>query len=54
MCKCPRYPAADGGEASEPLAVSGRLAFYGIEPLRARDGVVSNELINHLLDVEGI
>ena len=34
--------------ASEPLA------FYGIQPLAKRGGVVSNELIDRLRDEEGI
>jgi hypothetical protein len=50
----PRYSVADGGEASAPLEVSERLGVYGIEPLPARGGVVSNELIDRLRDVEGI
>lgn len=34
--------------AAEPLAA------YGIEPLPARGGVISNELIDRLRDAEGI
>ena len=34
--------------------VSERLASYGIHPLPARGGVVSNELIDRLRDAEGI
>ena len=40
--------------ASPPHQVSERLALYGIRPLPARGGVVSNEMINRLRDVEGI
>jgi hypothetical protein len=49
----PKYFAADG-DASVPLAVSERLGFYGIKPLPARGGIVSNELIDRLRDAEGI
>ena len=45
------HPAA--GEASPPQ-VSERLASYGIHPLPARGGLVSNELIDRLRDAEGI
>ena len=41
------------GEASSP-PVSERLASYGIHPLPARGGVVSNEMIDRLRDAEGI
>lgn len=34
--------------------VSERLASYGIHPLPARGGIVSNELIDRLRDEEGI
>jgi hypothetical protein len=34
--------------------VSDRLAHYGISPLPARGGIVSNELIDRLRDAEGI
>lgn len=34
--------------------VSERLATYGIRPLPARGGIVSNELIDRLRDAEGI
>jgi hypothetical protein len=37
-----------------PLRVSERLASYGICPLPARGGIVSNELIDRLRDAEGI
>jgi hypothetical protein len=40
--------------ASAPLSVSERLGVYGIEPLPARGGIVSNELIDRLRDAEGI
>ena len=39
--------------ASQPQ-VSERLASYGIHPLPARGGLVSNELIDRLRDAEGI
>lgn len=34
--------------------VSERLATYGIRPLPARGGIVSNELVDRLRDAEGI
>jgi hypothetical protein len=34
--------------------VSERIASYGIRPLPARGGIVSNELIDRLRDAEGI
>jgi hypothetical protein len=37
-----------------PLVASERLASYGITPLPARGGIVSNELIDRLRDAEGI
>jgi hypothetical protein len=37
-----------------PPEVSERLAAYGIRPLPARGGVVSNELIDRLRDADGI
>ena len=39
---------------SGALRVSERLAGYGISPLPARGGIVSNELIERLRDAEGI
>jgi hypothetical protein len=51
---------AQGGtaQAGEVLAarhqVSENLADYGIHPLPARGGIVSNELIDRLRDEEGI
>ena len=39
---------------SGALRVSERLAGYGISPLPARGGIVSNELIERLRDIEGI
>jgi len=39
---------------SGALQVSERLASYGISPLPARGGIVSNELIERLRDAEGI
>lgn len=52
-------PAAgpyDSTAKVEPRApqVSDRLAAYGISPLPARGGIVSNELIDRLRDAEGI
>ena len=46
-------PYPPSGEAAPPQ-VSERLAAYGIYPLPARGGVVSNELIDRLRDAEGI
>lgn len=46
----PRSAATD----SAVPQVSGRLASYGIHPLPARGGIVSNELIDRLRDAEGI
>jgi hypothetical protein len=40
--------------AQGPLKVSERIAEYGIHPLPARGGIVSNELIDRLKDTEGI
>lgn len=42
--------------ASDPSThqVSARLAAYGICPLPARGGIVSNELVDRLRDLEGI
>ena len=37
-----------------PPHVSERIASYGIHPLPARGGLVSNELIDRLRDQEGI
>jgi hypothetical protein len=39
--------------AAAPL-VSERIASYGIRPLPARGGIVSNEMINRLRDAEGV
>jgi hypothetical protein len=36
------------------LLASERLASYGISPLPARGGIVSNELIERLRDAEGV
>ncbi|MEM9304738.1 MAG: CopG family transcriptional regulator [Pseudomonadota bacterium] len=41
------------GKTGQP-GVAEPEAFYGIEPLPARDTVVSNELIDRLRDEEGI
>jgi len=50
--------ARDASTAGSGLAavpqVSERLASYGIRPLPARGGIVSNELIDRLRDAEGI
>jgi hypothetical protein len=45
------YPAIT---PTAPLQVSERLGSYGIHPLPARGGVVSNEMIDRLRDAEGI
>jgi hypothetical protein len=45
---------ANNGDIPAQLVVSERLSVYGIEPLASRGGVVSNELIDRLRDVEGI
>lgn len=37
-----------------PQQVSERIASYGIHPLPARGGVVSNELIDRLRDLDGV
>ncbi len=51
-------PAVNGsnpGHApSGAFLASERLASYGISPLPARGGIVSNELIERLRDAEGI
>ena len=39
---------------SGALRASERLASYGISPLPARGGIVSNELIERLRDAEGV
>lgn len=39
---------------SRTQQVSERLGAYGISPLPARGGIVSNELIDRLRDAEGI
>lgn len=48
--------APSEGDATDLAApqVSERLATYGIRPLPARGGIVSNELIDRLRDAEGI
>jgi hypothetical protein len=46
-------PAPSQGEQSR-LKVSERIASYGIHPLPARGGLVSNELIDRLREAEGI
>ena len=49
---------ASASSEAQPAApaqhVSERLAHYGIQPLPARGGVVSNALIDRLRDAEGI
>ena len=52
-------PADAGGldtahTPSAALRASDRLATYGISPLPARGGIVSNELIDRLRDAEGV
>lgn len=46
------YGVAPGSTAAPQ--VSERLATYGIRPLPARGGIVSNELVDRLRDAEGI
>lgn len=43
-----------GNAPGGALRASERLATYGISPLPARGGIVSNELIDRLRDAEGI
>lgn len=52
----PADPSALGlsHASSSALRASERLATYGISPLPARGGIVSNELIDRLRDAEGI
>jgi hypothetical protein len=50
----PGVPPVAGATEVAPTQVSDRLATYGIRPLPARGGIVSNELIERLCDVEGI
>lgn len=45
--------AAEAANLAAPQ-VSERLATYGIRPLPARGGIVSNELVDRLRDLEGI
>jgi len=46
--------AAPTDATTTALQVSERLASYGIQPLPARGGVVSNALIDRLRDAEGV
>lgn len=46
--------ASAAARASQPPHVSEQLASYGIHPLPARGGIVSNELIDRLRDEEGV
>ena len=46
------YPAYPERIENAPLHVSERIANYGIHPLPARGGLVSNELIDRLRDQE--
>ena len=48
------FAAAPAQGATAPFMASERLASYGITPLPARGGIVSNELIDRLRDAEGI
>ena len=50
----PGEVSARGETNLENPQVSERLATYGIRPLPARGGIVSNELIDRLRDAEGI
>lgn len=43
-----------GQQAPASSRASERLAAYGIEPLPARGGLVTNELIDRLRDEEGV
>ena len=48
-------PGAGAGlTKTDPAIVSEPLAAYGIHPLPARGGIVSNELIDRLRDAEGV
>lgn len=49
-----RAPHAAGEQPPSPPGASERLAAYGIQPLPARGGLVSNELIERLRDEEGV
>ncbi len=46
--QAPAAPSGDAARVEQPLA------RYGIQPLAARGGIVSNELIDRLRDAEGI
>lgn len=43
-----------GNRTTPRRGAKSRLARYGIEPLPARGGIVSNQLIDRLRDQEGI
>ena len=45
------YPLPDSASAPQ---VSERLFSFGIHPLPSRGGIVSNELVNRLRDIEGV
>jgi hypothetical protein len=46
--------AAPTDATTTAFQVSERLATYGVKPLPARGGVVSNALIDRLRDAEGV
>ena len=51
----PAVSSLDPAHASGgTVRVAERLASYGISPLPARGGIVSNELIERLRDAEGV
>ncbi len=50
----PTHLSQSALSAQGPPKVSERIAEYGIHPLPARGGIVSNELIDRLRDLEGI
>lgn len=49
-----RTAPAGSDQGPPPPSTSERLAAYGIQPLPARGGLVTNELIERLRDEEGV
>lgn len=47
-------PAGSAASSSKASHAAEPLAAYGIQPLPARGGIVSNELIDRLRDSEGL
>lgn len=47
-------PANAGTSGNKTAHAAEPLAAYGIQPLPARGGIVSNELINRLRDADGL